>query len=448
MAKFKEVDFGFKPYPPQQELIHQLRSGCKNIYCVWPRRGGKDRACIDVVLTEAMLRVGTYLYGFITVPQAKLALWNSIDMEGKTLRDYIPEELVYKINETEMSITLRHPNDLSKPGSIIKVTGTDKGGKTLRGGNYMGVVLSEFAYMDPEVVTVVMPSLARTNGWLILNTTVNGHNHAYDMWNATLQSDDWFNSFYTCETYLDNNGQRVISADYIDKQLKAGAISQARVNQEFYNDFDAAVEGAVFTHEIEKSIQEGRIKDFAIADVPVSMFMDIGINAKTGCTSIFFVQFLPDESIRFVDYMEDSDQPAVYYVNKIKQWMKDNGCTWGKCYLPHDSMHRDKIERNTYAKRYVELGMEVEVIPRIEKKSYAIEFTRQKFRNYYIHKTKCARGIQALREYNWDTMGKTHWANHACDAFLAVGQYLNLEKRKPKFSPIMRQSPLARGSAF
>ena len=432
MAIAKEVDFNFQPYPLQSELVAAMDGGTSRAYVVWPRRCGKDRACFTFMLYEAMRKVGTYIYAFPEQGQARVALWQTIDMEGKTPLDYIPSELVYSVNQVHMEIKLRDPKDLRKQGSIIKIVGTYDGAQKLRGGNYMGVVLSEFAFMSPEVYPIIISALIKTNGWIILNTTVNGHNHAYKMWNKTSSAADWYNSYATCEQFVDENDSRVISAELIANELASGGMSQAKINQEFYCDWDAAIEGAVFSSEIEKAFMEGRIKEFTLGDSPVQMFLDIGVNKKTGCTAIWFVQFNRDDTISFVDYMEDSDQPAVYYVNKIKHWMTENGQTWGKCYLPHDSMQRDKIECNTYAKRYAELGMDVQVIPRIQQKAYAIEFTRQNFRKYKINSKKCERGVQALREYNWDTMHSTHWANHACDAFLAVGQYLNLEKRKDK----------------
>lgn len=450
MSQSKEIDFAFNPYPEQQKVMDARDEGFLRFYIVWTRRAGKDRCFFNILVEAAMKKVGTYIYAFTTVKQAKLAMWKTIDMDGKSPIDYIPKELIYDINKSDMTITLRDPKDLRKSGSIIKVTSTHDAGKSLRGGNYMGVILSEFAFMDPDIYTVVTSSLLLTRGWIALITTVNGHNHAYKLWNSTLTSKDWYNSYHTCETYLDCDGNRIISAEAIRRELESGAMSQAKVNQEFYCDFDAAIEGAVFSSELDIAIKTGRVKDFAVGDMPVSMFFDIGINKKTGCTSIWFVQFQTDDTIHFIDYFESSDQPAVFYVNYIKDWMTENGTTPEKCYLPHDAMHRDKIECNTYAKRYIELGMAVEVIPRIEQKSYAIEFTRQTFKLYQIHKTNCDRGIQALREYNWDTLNSTHWANHACDAFLAVGQYLNLEKPKKNrsYKVVENQATLASTTAF
>ena len=450
MSQSKEIDFGFNPYPEQQKVMNALSEGYKRFYLVWTRRAGKDRVWFNILIEEAMRRVGTYVYAFTTVKQAKLAMWKTIDMKGKTPFDYIPKELIYKINEADMTITLRNPNDLRLPGSLIKVTSTHDGGRSLRGGNYMGVILSEYAFMDPNIYSVVTSSLILTMGWIALITTVSGHNHAYKLWNSTVGANDWYNSYETCETYLDCLGQRVISAEAIQREISSGAMSQAKVNQEFYCDFDAAVEGAVFSHEIDLALQTGRLKEFAVGKMPVSMFFDIGINKSSGSTAIWFVQFLPDDTVNFVDYFECSDQPAVFYTEYIKNWMGNNGATRGKCYLPHDSLHRDKIECNTYAKTYREQGLDVVVIPRIERKAYAIEFSRQEFKLYTIHSKKCDRGIQALREYNWDTLNTTHWANHAVDAFLAVGQFLNLRKNKEKrtYRPIANHATLASTSAF
>jgi hypothetical protein len=83
-----------------------------------------------------------------TYNQGKKILWKGIDKDGFRFLDHFPKELVFSVNETEMSVTLRHPTDFSKPGSIFQIIGTDNI-DSIVGTNPIGCVFSEYSLQDP-----------------------------------------------------------------------------------------------------------------------------------------------------------------------------------------------------------------------------------------------------------------------------------------------------------
>jgi hypothetical protein len=131
--------------------------------------GGKNRNCWYVAPT----------YG-----SAKEIAW---DM----LINTIPEEYIYKTNES--TLTLRLIN-----GSVISLKGAEKP-NNLRGRALDFVVLDEFADMKPEAwYEVIRPSLSDRQGSAVFIGTPKGRNHFYDLWAKGIDgSDDWSSFQYT-----------------------------------------------------------------------------------------------------------------------------------------------------------------------------------------------------------------------------------------------------------
>lgn len=87
----------------------------------------------------------------------------------------IPQEYIYKTNES--SLTLRLIN-----GSVISLKGAEKP-NNLRGRALDFVVLDEFADMRPEAwYEVIRPSLSDRQGSALFIGTPKGRNHFYDLW--------------------------------------------------------------------------------------------------------------------------------------------------------------------------------------------------------------------------------------------------------------------------
>ena len=96
---------------------------------VWHRRAGKTTASMVYLLQQSQLRIGVYWHIFPTYAEAKDAIWRDPNMLFKI----IPEELILKKNENELTVTFRNK-------SILRLKGADQP-DTLRGSGPVGIVL-------------------------------------------------------------------------------------------------------------------------------------------------------------------------------------------------------------------------------------------------------------------------------------------------------------------
>ncbi len=109
----------FVPRPYQLPMITAIESGkFKRVLAILPRRAGKDVAAFNLMLRQALRKVGVYYYIFPTFTQAKRVIWDSILNSGRRFLDFIPKELIEAENSSELKIKLRN-------GSLIQLVGSD-----------------------------------------------------------------------------------------------------------------------------------------------------------------------------------------------------------------------------------------------------------------------------------------------------------------------------------
>ena len=110
------------------------------------------------------------------------------DIAWDMLVNTMPEELIAKRNESELTLKLIN-------GSVISI----KGGEAydnLRGRSLDFVVLDEVADMRPQVWTeVVRPSLSDRQGSALFIGTPKGRNHFYDLWTTGADKQEGWASF-------------------------------------------------------------------------------------------------------------------------------------------------------------------------------------------------------------------------------------------------------------
>jgi len=176
---------GYIPHPKQQELLDD-KHRYKVIRC--GRRFGKTVYAVNFIIQEASLKGGDYWFVAPTYRQAKEIAWRVFDQ-------YLPRELINKKNETELSIELTN-------GARISLKGADNP-DSLRGVGLNGVVLDEYAFMQPYAWEVISPILQDKKGWAIFISTPDGYNHFYDLYGT--QDDDFKSFHYTSydNPYLD-----------------------------------------------------------------------------------------------------------------------------------------------------------------------------------------------------------------------------------------------------
>jgi phage FluMu gp28-like protein len=152
--------------PFQLEAMKDKR---KNKVLVIHRRAGKTALAVNKLIHAAMTDKGkVYLYVCPKQIQAKDVIWKDPEMMNK----YLPNEIVQRKNEVELTIWLKN-------GSQIYVRGGDDPDR-LRGLNPYGVILDEYAQMKQEVYDEVLkPVLLANGGWIWFMGTPKGKNDFY-----------------------------------------------------------------------------------------------------------------------------------------------------------------------------------------------------------------------------------------------------------------------------
>ena len=135
----------------------------KRCLVFWHRRAGKDKTCINIMTAASQMRVGTYYYLFPELKQARRVIWKGIGDDGLRFIDHFPQELISKVNNTDMTIEFKN-------GSIFMLGGSDRF-NALMGTNPVGIILSEYALQNPMAWDFIRPILTQNNGWAIFETT-------------------------------------------------------------------------------------------------------------------------------------------------------------------------------------------------------------------------------------------------------------------------------------
>jgi hypothetical protein len=408
------IPFDFSPRPYQLPILQAIDSGILRAVWAAHRRSGKDKVCLNLTSKKMLERVGTYFYLYPTYAQAKKAIWNGIDRDGKPFLHHFPEELIADKNETDMMI--RYKN-----GSIFQLVGSDNV-DSLMSTNPVGVVFSEYALQDPVAWGFLRPILAENGGWALFVSTVRGENHFYDIYElAKSDPAHWF-----CR--MDKaNETGVFTPETLEQERKEIVRlygNDALFRQEYLCDFTVAIPGAYYTEQIAKAYEEGRI-----GRVPyepsclVDTWWDLGVNDRM---AIWFTQQVGIE-IRVIDYYENSGQGLPHYVGI----MKEKGYVYGDHNAPHDIEVRELTSGKSRRETAKTLGVDFKVVPNL-KVIDGINAVRNIFNRCWFDATKCHDGINCLKNYRkvYDEKRKTYlnepyhdFSSNGADSFryMAVG---------------------------
>lgn len=402
------IPFNFKPRWYQLDFLKAIDDGIKRIILVWPRRHGKDKACFNALIKEALKTPGNYFYIFPTYAQGKIALWDNLDNDGFRVINHIPDGLIKHKNNTEMKIELIN-------GSTIKIIGAMKV-DSIVGSNPRGIVFSEYSLIHPMVLGYLLPIVQNNGGFLWINFTPRGDNHAKELFDEYKDDPSWFVQKLTSkecgvlsEAELEKNRQDYFKI-YKDHSL---------FEQEFNTSFQAPLMGAYFANHISDLNAKGQIRIVSYdPSVPVHTAWDLGIG---DATAIWFFQLVGTE-IHVIDYVEGSGQGLGYYVNEINS----RNYVYGKHYLPHDGNARELQTGMSRKDFLTKLGLNnIEVLELASLES-GIEKVRQVLPRCWIDENKCEMGIRALKQYHRKFIEKLKkyadhpehdWSSHGTDAF-------------------------------
>lgn len=411
------------PYRPR-EAFHAFHDRTQRFACVVAhRRAGKTVAAINELVKAALLcKRDDPRFAYISPYFAQ-----SKDVAWTYLKHYTAPIPNVRVNESELRIDL--PN-----GGRVRLYGADNYDR-LRGIYLDGVVLDEFADMDPRAWSeVIRPALADRQGWAVFIGTPKGENAFFEIYQRAVASDDWF------DLKLKASETGIVP----DAELAAlrAEMSEDEYQREMETSFEAAVEGAYYARLL---IDAENDKPSRIARVPVDPLLpvhaawDLGIG---DATAIWLAQFCGRE-IRLIDYIENNGVALEWYARTLR----DKGHSYAPLILPHDARARELGTGKSRAEMLEEAGFACRVLEALPVDD-GIETVRRLLPRTWIDAEKCAAGLSAVKQYRARkdekrrvTLGPLHdWTSHAADAL----RYLMVAYDEPRVSKPRAERPRAR----
>lgn len=406
-----KIPYKWKPRKYQMKLWNYLENGGKRAVAVWHRRAGKDSLSLNWTAVAAMQRVGVYWHMLPLQTQARKVVWDAIDKQGRRVIDQVfPKALRKSVNSQEMKIELLN-------GSIWQCVGSDSY-NSLVGANPVGVVFSEYSIADPAAWDFIRPILAENDGWALFIYTPRGRNHGLTLFETAGQAEGWF------AEKLGVSETKAIPLSAVEAERRAG-MDESIIQQEFYCSFDAALKGSYYGALLNDLENSGRICCVPYnPSLPVTTAWDLGIGDST---AIWFFQSNATE-VFVIDYYESGGVGLDHYVRVLKEkpyvYTNDN-------IFPHDIGVHELSSGKSRLELLAGLGIRGRVLPRTSVDG-GIAAVRLLLPRCRFDKEKCAKGLEALRQYQraWDDHRKDFqpkplhdWTSHAADAFryLACG---------------------------
>lgn len=378
------VPYNFEPRDYQEPLMRAMDEGCRYGACMWHRRAGKDLVFMNILVKEALRRVGHYAYYLPTLKMCREIVWEGMDNGGRRFLDYIPRELISRKVDNVMFI--RFVN-----GSSFQMLGTEN--TEVVGVNPVGVFFSECGLQGKSQWQYVQPILKANGGFALFNGTPRGENFFTDLVKKN-KDPNWFTQVLT----IRDTG--VVGEDEVESDILNGLISRERALQEYYCSTEAGVEGSYFGRYIEEGIKAGRISaDIkAIEDEYVFTVWDLGIDNNM---AVWFVQVCVEEgrkSLRFVDYYEKNNEGYEHFVEVMREKAVANHWTYGGHFAPWDVAKRESngltVQKN--AEKY---GLYFQRVPKGAVRD-RIEVGRRLFGRCYFDAEKCSYGLKMLKGYH------------------------------------------------
>jgi phage terminase large subunit len=398
-AKREEIPVEYKARP---EFKPFHRRDARWAVIVAHRRAGKTVATI-VDLIRATVRDekpdGRYAYVGPLLNQTKDIAWTYLKHYTRNVRAAPP-------HETELRVDLIN-------GARIRLYGADHPDR-LRGLYLDGVVLDEFADMDPAVWhEVVRPALSDRAGWATFIGTPRGRNAFWELWERARRRPDWFSLMLKAsETGL------IDAAELRDAREQMGEDQYA---QEYECSFEAAIKGAFYAEELRIMAEQGRIGRVPIDPaVPVHTAWDLGVSDST---AIWFIQCVAQER-RLIDYYEASGMGLDHYARLLDERRRLHRVIYGEHFLPHDITHRELSTGMSRLDTLRGLGIDPVIVPQHAVLD-GINAVRRMLARTWIDEERCARGLDALRQYrrkwiehlkDWSQDPLHDWSSHGADA--------------------------------
>lgn len=409
------------PYAPRKVFWNYHNRKERWAALVAHRRCGKTVACINDIIAKALqLQIphGKYAYVAPFLAQAKEVAWEYLKRFAQpATRDK---------NEAELWVELLN-------GARIRIHGADNPDR-LRGAYLDGVILDEYADMRPSVWgEVIRPMLADRQGWATFIGTPKGRNEFHDIYERAGINPGWFRVMLRAsETGI------LPQSELDDARLD---MTQEQYEQEFECSFDAAILGSYYGKEIAEAERDGRICDFDYdPELPVHTVWDLGKGANM---AIWLFQVVGGE-IGIIDHIEGSHNEVI---PDLVRKLEAKPYNWTLAYddwVPHDAKVKELGSGRTRIETLISLGRKPRLVPDHQVMD-GINAGRLTMARVWFHKTRCADGIEALRQYRaeYDEKLRTFkneprhdWSSHSADAYRYLAMaYRVIAPEKPKARP-------------
>ena len=389
------------PYTPRvlQAKLHNELARFNVVVC--HRRFGKTVFAINQMIKSAVedLQTGKkaprYAYLAPLFKQAKTVAWDELK---RLLKDF-PD---VKFNEAELRADFMDAR--------IQLYGADNP-DTLRGIYLDGVILDEYAQMNPKMYSeVIRPALSDRKGWGIFIGTPKGKNEFYDLYHTSTEKKGWKRFlFKASETgILDDEELEMAQQDMADTEYE----------QEYECSWSAALRGAYYAKELESAYEEDRVSKVPYdPGKQVVTAWDLGV---ADSTAIWFAQY-DGKAINVIDYYENSGEGLPHYIDVLNK--KDY--RYGAHIAPHDIVVREFSTGQSRKDLAFSLGIDFQVAPKL-KVMDGIDTVRTTLNKCWFDTEKTKKGLDALLQYRssyddkkkiWSQKPVHDWTSHASDAF-------------------------------
>jgi hypothetical protein len=405
-------------YVPRPQFV-AFHARAQRFACIVShRRAGKTVACINelhAAARRAQKPRPRFAYVAPFLKQSKTVAWDYLRDAALRAR---PRGA---IREGELRVDYAN-------GGQVRLYGADNP-DALRGIYLDGVVLDEYADMDPRLWSEVLrPALADRGGWAVFIGTPRGRTEFYHTWTrACADAQGWF------ALMLRASETGLIPASELE--LARRELSEEQYAQEFECSFDAAIAGAYYGTLMANAERDGRICGVPHdAAATVWTAWDLGIR---DATAIWFAQTVGRE-VHVIDYYEASGVDLGHYVREIAA----RPYTYAGHIVPHDSQARELGTGRSRHEVLESLGLRNLTIAPAHRLEDGINAVRVFLPKCWFDAHKCARGIDALRLYRADYDDKLRvlrarpvhdWASHAADAFRYLAMTLDRARDRSRF---------------